>query len=320
MAKDRSGPFIIAYGGEDHLLDRVLQAAHSWKSRSVIRLDGDGLTDSEFVEVCEHRHFDGGDRVVVLDNAEKLKGVESLKGFIGSKDPQDSSVIIICAIRSEKLPSVWQAAVEKGQTRHCPALKPWETAKLQKLVLAEARRLKMDLGAGVVEVFSYLLGPNLRLITNELQKLFYIVGAGGVVERKHVVSVISPAMPAHPYEVAEATLNRNSKKALNLLSLLYKSKGDGVCIPVVASLLKLVEQIVVVRQMLDSGDAVSLISTRVGMHRYRVEKQLLPAARKHTVLELLAYMKRLCKLDVLVKGSAQSKRTQVELAVLSIAA
>lgn len=318
--KKRSGPFVVAFGGEDYFLDRVIELGRASKDREVVVLDGDGLTDDEFVSVCAMRSFDGADRTVILDNANKLKGTKALKSLIEDKDPKDDSVIIVAVVRSEKLSELWKAAAAKGRSESYPKFKPWETDKIQKHVEAEAQRLKLTLGKGVVKAFFYFLGTDLRLIVNELRKLTYIVGEGGVVERKHVALVVAPVMPAEPWEVADAAAEKDTKKAMNLISLLYKMHGDGVCIPITAALLKTVEKLIVARQMLDKGDSKDILAARFEMHPFRVERYLVPLARKHTVPELREQMKRLCRLDAQVKGSAPSKRTLVELAVLSIAA
>lgn len=318
--KKRTGPFVVAFGGEDYFLDRAVELGRSRKDREVVVLDGDGMTDHDFVDICEMRAFDGTDRVVVLDNANKLKGDKVLKPYIEAKDPQDDSVIIIAVVRSDKLSDLWKAAAAKGRSDSYPKLKPWEGAKLQKHVEKEAERLKLTLGKGTVAAFTYFLGAELRPIVNELRKLIYVVGEGGVVERKHVAMVVAPAMPAQPWEVADAAAEKNAKKAMNLVSLLYKSKGDGVCIPITAALLKTVEKLIVARQMLDKGDGKEILAARFDMHPFRVEKYLIPLAQKHTVPRLRVQMKHLCKLDAQIKGPAQSKRTLVELAVLSIAA
>lgn len=318
--KKRSGPFVVAFGGEDYFLDRTIELSRSREDREVILLDGDGMTDEEFVGVCEMRSFDGSDRVVILDNANKLKGTKALKTFIEAKDPQDDSVIIVAVIRSEKLTELWKAAAAKGRSTSYPKLKPWEADKLQKHVEAEAQKLKLTLGKGVVKAFLYFLGMDLRLIVNELHKLVYVVGEGGTVERKHVALVVAPIMPAEPWEVADAAAEKDAKKAMNLISLLYKTHGDSVCIPITAALLKTVEKLIVARQMIDKGDGKDILAARFEMHPFRVERYLIPLARKHEVPELREQMKRLCRLDVQVKGSAPSKRTLVELAALSIAA
>ncbi len=318
MAKSQ-GPFVVVFGGESFFLDQAILTARSLKGRAVIQLDGDGLDDSEFVRVCETQGYDEANRVVVLDNAQDLKGDKDLKAFIESKDPADMTTAIVVVYRGEKLPEIWKTASLKGSLKSHPKFKPWEGDKVKRVIQEEAERLGLRITKDAVDALVFFLGVDLHLIAGELRKLFWLVGKGGEVQRQHVASVVAPAMPAEPFEVADAAAEKNAKKAMNLVSVLYKELGEGVCIPITAALLKMVERLIVARQMLDKGDSVEIIASRFEMHRFRAERYLLPMVRKHTVSDLRIKMKNLCKLDAQVKGSASSKRTLVELAVLSIA-
>lgn len=318
--KRRSGPFVLAFGGEDYLLDSVLERGRSWEGRSVILLDGDGLTDVEFVSACEETPLDGEPLVVVLDNANKLKGDKALVPFIASRPVDDESVTIVAIFRSEKLPSSWDAAVDKGQVYNYPKFKPWQEEKIQARILAEAKRIGLVLDDGIPGLFLRLLGDNLRLTANEMNKLVHLVGKGGKVSKADVARVIAPDAPAEPHEVAEAATSKDVRSAMRLISILYKNMGDGASVPITASLMKQVEKLLIARQMLDKGDSVDVIATRLELHKFILQKSLLPRAQKFTVAELRDQMRRLCRLETQVKGAARSKRTLVELAVLSIAA
>lgn len=319
VEKKPSGPFVIAYGGEDFLLDQIVDKGRSMKNRRVFYLDGDGMTDVEFVDICVQRTFESMKKVVVLDNANKLKGDKALTPFIEETDPKDGSVFVFAIIRSEKLPAVWRAAAKKGRTHHFPSFKPWETGKKEARISAEARRLGLTLEASVPGVFLRFLGDDLRRVSNELRKLTFVV-EGRPVEPKDVARVLAADKPVQPWEVADAATNKDKRRAMNLLSHLFKTMGDSASIPITAGLVRQVERLILARQMMDKGDEVQVIATRLDMHPFPLQKNVLPRAQKFTVRELRDQMNKLCRLDALVKGPARSKRTHVELAVLSIAA
>jgi DNA polymerase III delta subunit len=73
------------------------------------------------------------------------------------------------------------------------------------------------------------------------------------------------------------------------------------------------------RSLLDRQQSPEAIASALGLHPYRVQRELV-AVQKHTTAQLINQMKNLCELEVQVKGAAPSKRTLVELAVLSLAA
>lgn len=319
-AKKHSGPFIVAFGGEDFLLDRMIELGRSWADRRVVVIDGEGRPDHEVVAICEQRSFDGRDVVVVVDNAHKIKGDKALKVFIEEKSREDNSVVVVAILRTDKLPEMWKAAAEKGRTQHFPKCKPWESDKVKQRMVAEAERLGLKLEDDIPDVFLRFIGDDLRRVVNELRKLKLVTPTGTKVTKKTVLSVIAPDVPVEPYEVAEAATNKDVKRAMTLVSLLFKNMGDGAAVPITASLCRQIEKLIVARQMLDKGDEISVIATRLGIHAFPLQKEVLPRARKFTVRELLTQMNNLCRLDAQVKGPARSKRTLVELTVLSIAA
>jgi DNA polymerase III delta subunit len=120
--------------------------------------------------------------------------------------------------------------------------------------------------------------------------------------------------------VAEAAIEKNTKKAMNLLSVLYRNQGEEVNVPLTYALMKQVEKLVVARRMLDQRASEEDIAGALGMHPWRFKNHFLPLVRRHEMVKLIGHMSRLCKLDADVKSSARSKRTHVELAVLSISA
>jgi len=102
------------------------------------------------------------------------------------------------------------------------------------------------------------------------------------------------------------------------LSFLYEKMGDDANIPLVAALLKRVEQVLVTRQMLERGDSASIIAIRFDMKERRCQEYLIPLARKYSLAKLRKHFNQLCRLDSQMRGPIRSKRTLVETTVLSI--
>ena len=317
--KSPAGPFRIAFGSEDFLIDRFLDKGRNWKDRHVLELDGFATEDYELVDACTTAAFDGAGRVIIIDHAERVKG-PALVEYIAEVSATDDSLVVIAACRQERLPKHWKQAAAKGLAVSFPKFKPWETDKQVGRIKAEAKLLGITLDAGVAELLLKVLGDDLRGIANELAKLVYLVKDDEPVSREHVAKVVAKVFPVEPWDVAEVAAAKNAKKAMTLLALLFKHLGEGVCVPVTFSLMKTVERLIIARQLLDQGEPVDLIATRLGMHAYAFKMSLLPLVKKHTVTKLRGEMARLCTLETLVKGPARSKRTHVELAVLSLAA
>lgn len=328
MAARKPVPFVVFYGGEGYYLDQAFEQGRHWPKRQVCVLDGNDIDEEALVSVLEAQSFDGQDRAVVLDNAHKLGGKNgTLSLYIDEKDVKDDRVVLVAIVRSEKLSPVWASAAKKGRRKEHKSYKPWEGDKKIARIKKEAKELGLELADGLADQLMAALGDNLHLIMNELRKLVYIVGEGGKVELSHAASVVAHMYPAEPYDVSKAALGRNPRRAMTLLSFLYKHMGDGTWVPVVVSLQRLVEKLIVARQLMDSNAPMVVVARSVGVTtekesaaEFVFRKNWRDLVQKHTVAKLLGYMKKLCELEAQVKGPAKSKRTLVELAVLSIAA
>lgn len=321
MAKS-NGPFMVIFGDEDFLLDRFIYDRKAlWSKRNVVQRDCDGLTEIDVVSVLESTDmFDDRPRAVVLDNAQDMKSSASkpLAKYLADKDPKDLSCVVLVVIRSKSVPAAWSEAVKKGVSVEHTKPKPWETEKFQARIDTESGRHGLQFAPGMLELFHKFVRDDLRVASNELVKLSYVVGPDKLIKSEHIALVTASHVTAAPYEVAEAAFSKDVVKAMKLMSIAYRDSGEGCLVPVTYALMRQVEQTLIILDMLSKQDPIGVIAARLSLNEY-VCKRKLPVAQKHNVPTLLGHMNKLCKLDSQVKGPARSKRTLVELAVLSIA-
>jgi DNA polymerase III subunit delta len=314
-----SKPFVVAYGEEDFLLDRDRLKARTWAGRQVVTLNGDGLQDYELVEICRQGSFDESMRVVILDEANKVKGDKALKSYIKDKDERDITTILVAVVRSDKLSDVWTQAGKKGLIIHRPKMKTYESDnEVVKWLAVEAKRVGIRLAKGVAEKLFEFAGPDLGNLAGEIQKLELIIGRGSEATLDHLRLVLAPSPSAQAWQVAEAVADKDFLRAMNLLSTLYKSEGERANVTVVGAMMKQIERFMICRGMLDAKMSEDEMASALGMNPKRVKYVLAPV-HKHTMPELIRHMNRLSELDAGVKGSSRSKRTLVELTVISIA-
>lgn len=325
MAKPASNslPFRVFYGAEDFFLDRAIERAKKqWADRRVTVLDGEEDSEQDIVAACVMPYVDdepGSKRVVIVDNAGKLKGDKALRAYIDSKDRLDDTALLVAIVRSEKLSEVWQTAVSKGQSFEYKKLLTWDTKnQVVDWISKEATACGIALGADLAKTLYNNVGNDLYRLASEIRKIALLVGKDGKPTLQDLQLVVAPSPSAEPYQVAEAAVAKDSRRAMRLVSTVYKNMGDEAHVPIVNALMRQIEKLVVARQMLDRGASEEEIAAGVDMTKGRLF-YLLPTVRKHDLRSLVGHMARLCELDVNVKGAANSKRTLVELAVLAIA-
>lgn len=318
--KFSSVAFIVSFGAEDYFLDQDIARARKWKDRQVFQVSGEDVDDREVVSLCETGSMDGAGRVIILDDAHKVKGDKALRAYIAEKDPKDDHVVLLAVLRTEKCPELWNQAAKKGRLIEHKKLKTWDSNnEVVKWVALEARKLDLTLDTGIAQLLYQLVGSNLYRLANELHKLAVLLGPQGKVGIEQVRLVVAASPTAEPFQVADAAFAKDSKKAMNTLSTVYRLMGDDAHVPITYSLIKQVEKFVLARAMLDKKASEEDIASALSMHPWRCKTQFLPLVQQHSMPALLGYMIRLRRLDVDVKSSAKSKRTLVEITVLSIA-
>ena len=313
-------PFVVSFGAENYFLDEELQRGMHYPNRNVTVLDGAGLKGAELVDVCETPCFDSSDRVVVVDNAEKVKSDKTLKTYLVTKDVADTSVMVFVICRSDRLPDVWGSVAKKARIFEHPKLKTWDTNnEVIAYIPKMAKRLGLILDKGVPEMLYKYLGADLFKIANELRKVLVLVGKGGTATLDQVRSLCPTIFPVTVFQVVDKAIQKDAQGALIYLSFLYQNEGDESLVPLCGFLGKQLEKLAVARQMLDQKMPEDDMAIQIDMHPYRLRNFFLPIVRKHTLPNLLHAMAMTCKLDLDVKGAGSSKRTLVELAVLAVA-
>lgn len=310
-------PFVIAYGAENFRLDRDIDKARKGK-RKVIRLDGDGLTDAALIGHCDS--YEDVPRTIILDNAQELKGTTDLKEYIEGRDVRDTSLILVAIIRSPKLSEVWQSVGNKGTIYERDKLKPWDKAEHVKFVISEAAVNRVNIDQAVADLLFEYVGPDLYRLSNETRKLAIYVGQANSIKKEHISLVTTRTPQSSPMQIVEAVMQKNASKALNLFSIMYGNVGEQkTLIPVLYELMKQISGTAVIRSLQDKGTPDEDVASLLSMNPWKYKNHVAPIARKHNLTTLVGYMGQLCKLDAYVKTSSISKRTMVELTMLSIA-
>ncbi len=318
-------PLCVYFGEEDFHLDRAIRTARAWKGRLIRTVDAsEGLTDSDVVDQLTLGSEDDSPRTVIVDGAEKVKEskVKYLRSYVDDRSATDFSVVLVAIVRAAKLPAVWQYVGAKGKVTECPKLKTFgKSNEVLAFVRDRAEELRLELEDGLAEDIFRYAGSDLYRINSELRKLSLLASTtkDRKVTRKQFQEIGSPVLHAKPWEIADAAFSKDVKAAMNSLSRVYMTMGEEASVPVSAALIDKVQKVILARHMLDGGFSEEEIASALDMHPYRCKVALMPVVRRHDQKSLARVMSRLCKLDADVKGSSSSKRTLVELAVLSIA-
>ena len=309
----------VFYGEETYLLDRELQRALKWPDRIVISLDGEQkLTEARVVSALEDLPLDEAQgTIVVVDNAEKVKLEGRLAAYLDKT--KDTSTLLVAVCRVSKLPKPWAELATKGRVEEHARYKVWESDKIKKRLGREADRLALVADDLALDTLISAYGEDTGSMVNEMRKASLLLNKGATITRDIVLSLCPRRFAVAPWDVSGAAFAKDAKKALRSSSMLFEDRGDEALVPLVAALMRQLDQTLKIRSLLDQQKSLEVIASAVGLHPYRLKMEL-PLVRKHSKERLLQLMQELCKLEVDVKGAAPAKRTRVEQVVLAIAA
>jgi DNA polymerase III delta subunit len=317
-------PVVVSFGEEPFLLDRDLTSFRDQRNYAVTRLDGALVNEAAVVGACETYQIDYDDptniqpRVVVLDNGHKIKPDKHLKSYLEGRDSNDVSSVLAVVVRAASVPAFWTKLGSRVTLIEHKKFKTWDDKnEVVGWVLEESKRIRLDLSIQIARAMFQVDGADLYRLSSELGKLKLLVDKSPVTV-EHLRLVMTPTSTVESWDVAEAAFLRNPRKALSLLSDLYKYAAEDPSLMILGALIKGVERIFVARSMMDKGAAPDDAAAGVGMHPYRFKKSLLPQVEKQTVTRLIRSMQNLCKLDVDLKRTSH-RRTLIELAVLDLA-
>lgn len=320
-----TSPAVLSFGEEDFFLDRDIESLRKYPGREVTFLDGADVTDDEVVSACTTLSIDFENptnirpRLVIVDNVTKVKGDKRLKEYLSSKQKNDTHSVLAAIARTDKAPALW-SKLDRGIVlmREHKKLKTWEdNNEVAKWAVDEAKRLGFSLDLKCATSLFQLSGGDLHRISNELGKLRLLVGAGGTADINKIAMVASRSAGMEPWDVVDAALAKDKKRALNGLNLLYRFASEDPSILLLASLMKGVERVFIAATMLSKGRSADEVAVRLSMHPFRFQKTVKVQASKHSVDSLARVMQKLSKLDVELKSTSH-RRTLVELAVLDL--
>lgn len=309
----------IVYGDEDFLLDRARDSIAAGTKLVLHRLDGEGMTGKDLVSILGAGYLTEGARLFLIDNANEVKTPAPAQKFFEGLAERDYPHQIVAVVRSSTLTALWEAAAKVGASKLYAKPAPWKTSEQVSILRGEVARVGLEVEDRLLEALVQQVGWELGVFAREFAKLAVLLGPRGKITQEALLKVTSLSKQAEPWAVADALAARRKLVAMDRLSSCYKANGDQCLVPVVVTAMRHFEKLAVVKSMQDKGASEEAIAARVGMHPFRCKQTLLPNAARFSRAEVADALQMLCRLDTLVKGSARSKRTHVELALLQIA-
>ena len=295
-------------------------------------LSGRGLGRETLLHHCDVPPFLGDYRLVIVNDL--LTGLEKSKNAEGKPSqsardflswlaqtlPSFPASTILVLNESKKIPArnpVLKAATKLGDGAEVklfttPQVKRGELAAWVKN-RAKARGIRLD--RGVAEDLASFVGPNLRLLDSEMEKLALYAGKRPVT--KQDVALLSPyAREASIFDMVDALGNRQTARAFRLLAQMRNQGAHPLYL-----LTMIVRQYRILLQVKDAmsrGMKKDEIASTLKLHPYPTQKAM-TQARNYRPEQLTAIYDRLLETDVAIKTGRLEMNLALDMLVVELA-
>ena len=203
---------------------------------------------------------------------------------------------------------------DQGEVKHfgTPQVRRGELAAWVKK-RAQAMHIRLD--KRVPDDLATFIGPNLRLIDSELEKLAMYAGDRVITQRD--VALLSPyARESSVFDMVDALGNRNTVKAFRLLAQMRNQGSHALY------LLKMIVRqyriLLKVKDLMAQGLRKDEIASTIKLHPYPTQKAM-SQCRNYTVAQLISIYDRLLETDVAIKTGRLEADLALDMLVVELA-
>ena len=223
VEKARLYPFYLLHGVEDYQRDETaawLVGKLSPDQAADFNVDmfyGDTLEPEDFLKIYNAYPMMAAHRLVVIKRCEKLdldicKGLESIL-----ESPSATTRLILVGGKVDMRRRFFRKLAEEGRAVEFRV--PYAN-QLPQWVETHATRQGLKIDPEAVDLLIFYIGPNLRELAGEIDKLGIFVGSGGNITPATVEQAAGSSNRTSIFELADAIGNRDSRKSFLLLRAL----------------------------------------------------------------------------------------------------
>ncbi|MCI9128755.1 MAG: DNA polymerase III subunit delta [Eggerthellaceae bacterium] len=241
---------------------------------------GEDASGEAIVSACNTVPFASEKRLVIVNDAEKLKKADSEPLVEYLSDPTSSTVLLIIAEKLSKNTRLYKAASKVGAKAviDCARPKKWEMAAL---VRNMAPSHGIVITEGAAEALLDLLGEDTVRIDTELQKLALSRDGKDAVTEADVRSLVASEAEAKPWDLTDAFAARDLRRASDVLRRMPSASPHAL----LASCISRIRELICAKCVMAKGGGASQIASELGMPDWKV-KNLGAWSKLYTEAEL----------------------------------
>ncbi len=299
---------------------------------NTVVLNGRSVTRAELLHHCDVPPFLGDYRLVIvtdlLARLEKSKSPEGKQSQTAREflswlaemipDIPESTLLVLneskkIGARNPVLKAVSKLG-DRGEVRlfSTPQVRRGELAAW---VTKRAREMGIRLDRGVADDLASFIGPDLRLINSELEKLALYAGDRPITKKD--VALLSPyAREASIFDMVDALGNRRTAQAFRLLAQMRNQGAHPLYL--LTMIVRQYRILLKVKDYASRGMRKDEIASAIKLHPYPTQKAM-AQARNYTPAQLESIYDRLLETDVAIKTGKLEANLALDMLVVELA-
>jgi DNA polymerase-3 subunit delta len=321
IANARKGNLLPVYlvGGSERLLvqrclDAIRLAAVGPGPRGLSEdlYDGKGLSAQVVVSAARTLPMMSKRRLVTVRGVDLMPSAEQDNLLAYFSKPEPSTVLVLVALQLDQRRRIAAEAKKHG---FLVVAAPPKEDKLVPWVTREARSRGMQLDPGAVESMCLLVGPDLSLLSDALDRV-QLFAMGRPVTAADVDQCITAVREVVAWDLADAIAERDLPSALSILGRLMAQRQPAL--PTLAVMGRPVYQIAAARRWLASKDPEKGSLGSVVKGPPQAVKRVENAARRWSGAHLARAVRILASADAALKGSKRDDARILEEAAIAL--
>ena len=312
-------PLYLLFGEESYLRDRAARAISevvladaplrefNETSYSLLSVDV-----QQAIAAAEQLPMMASRRVVRIADFAKLREAdeEALVRYITR--PAESSVVIFTADELDK-----RRKLSKTLLEACVSVEfaPLDDRELATWARGRLKELKVETDERTLHQIIALVGPNVRMLSNELDKLSTAALSTGFITMETVDALVGRSRELSNFELTDHLITRNRKRALQTLERLLDDGAEPLML--IGLIASNYHRLALAKELMSRGAPNQEVFRLVAMP-FGKREDFLATARRTDAAGLARSLKRIADADLAIKTSQATPRLQLELLVCEL--
>ncbi|MGF9963230.1 DNA polymerase III subunit delta [Bacillus rhizoplanae] len=280
IKKKQFSTLYLLYGTEVYFINETLQLLTSEalpeedREFNVVTYDLEEAYLEEVVEDAKTLPFFGERKIIIVKSplfltSQKAKieqNVKVLEEYIA--EPSPFSILVFIA-PFEKLDERKKITKLLKKTADVVEANAMQVQDVRKWIVSRAEEMHIHIEEGAVSLLLELVGSNVTMLAQEMDKLTLYVGIGGEITTSLVAELVPKSVEQNVFALTEKVIKKDIAGAMRILEGLFTQQEEPI--KLLALLVGQFRLLYQVKELQQRGYGQNQIASHIGVHPYRVK-------------------------------------------------